>query len=428
LTYYESEDEYLLMTSDRRRPSAGDTALKRVSRQKPPAGKRSSTDPYGTELAVKVRRKGRGQLAVSYWDLWMILLADREFDADLDRLAAEMRAQRDQFSPVGFGREEWKGRLSHLRDLQRRLRAGGLDLAAVLEAAGSLVQQEARRARRKLMEKPARQAEWSEPMRWTPQKKGFDFALHGYWDDFQVSPRLYAEGIVANFNSHRFYTERESFSVSRRLDRYIAEGKKLAAKGQSAEALALLRAVLTETIQVMGFADDSCGVIGDSFQVAFREYLALDHAAAGIDETVFLRDLLTLLIWEDYGFTYNQTDGHFGKLSREQGQICIDFLRQQIERLKAEDLDYQAQEALTLLGQVVCEQRCYELFISLAREMKSDHWRCILLLADTAVKARKRDLAKLVFEAALQPGPHHDYLRQHYEQLQRGVWKPDLKR
>lgn len=375
-----------------------------------------------------MKRKGRGQLAVSYWDLWMILLADQEFGADLDRLAAEMRAQRVRSCPTGFDREEWNGRLSHLRDLQRRLRAGGPDLAGVLKAAGPLVRQEARRARRKVMEKPARQAEWSEPMRSTPQKRGFECVLYGYWDDFPVSPRPYAEQIAANFNSRKFYPERESFSVSRRLDRYIAEGKKLAAKGQLAEALALLRAVLTETIQVMGFADDSCGVIGDRFHVAFREYLALDPAAAGIDETVFLHDLLMLLIWEDYGFTYDRTYGYFGKLSREQGRICIDFLRQQIERLRAEDLDYQAQEALTLLGQVASEQGRFELFISLAREMKSDHWRRILLLADTAVKARKRDLAKLVFEAALQPGPHYDYLRSYYEQLQHGVWKLDLKR
>jgi hypothetical protein len=167
------------MTSDRRKSSAGDAASKRVRPQRPPVGKRSSTDPYGTDLAVKVKKEGRGQLAVSYWDLWMILLADQEFDADLDRLAAEMRAQKDRFNPIGFGREEWKARLSHLRDLQQRLRAGGLDLAAVIEAAGPLAQQEARRARRKVMEKPARQAEWSEPMQWTPQKKGFELALHG---------------------------------------------------------------------------------------------------------------------------------------------------------------------------------------------------------------------------------------------------------
>jgi len=34
----------------------------------------------------------------------------------------------------------------------------------------------------------------------------------------------------------------------------------------------------------------------------------------------------------------------------------------------------------------------------------------------------------LIFEAALQPGPHYDYLRSYYEQLQCGVWKPDQKK
>jgi hypothetical protein len=421
------EDEYL-MTGNKRKLPAGDGVLLPASSKKPRAGKRSYADPYGTDLAVKVKGKGRGLLAVSYWDLWMILLADQEFDADFDRLAAEMRSQRDRLSSMGLGREEWKGRLSHLRDLQRRLQAAGLDPAAVVEAAGQLTQQEARRAKRKVLEKTARQAEWSKPMKWTPEKKGRDFAWHGYWDDFPVSPQPYADRIAGNFDGHRFYTENQSFSVARRLDTFVTEGKRLAAEGHPAEALALLRAVLTETIHVMGFADDSCGVIGDSFREAFREYLGLDHAATGIDETVFLHDLLTLLIWEDYGLTFEQTYGCFRKLSKDQGQICIDFLRQQIECLKAEDLGYQAQEALTLLGQVACEQRRYELFVALAREMKTDHWRRVLLLADTAMKVRKRDLAMLVFEAALRPGTHHDFLRQHYEQLQRGEWKPDLKK
>lgn len=415
------------MTSDKRKPCSEDAPSQPVSPKKPRAGKRSTADPYGTDLAVKVKGKGRRLFAVSYWDLWMILLANRDFDAELDRLATEIRTQRDRLGYMSLSREEWKGRLSHLRDLQRRLQAVELDVATVVEAAGPLAQQEARRAGRKVLEKAARQREWSEAMKWTPEKKGQDFALHGYWDGFPVSPQPYADRIAANFSSRRFYTENQSFSVARCLDRYVTEGREFAAKGHHAEALALLRAVLTETIRIMGFTDDSCGVIGDTFQEAFREYLALNHPVTGIDETVFLHDLLTLLIWEDYGLTDGQTHGYFKKLSRDVGQICIDFLRQQIERLQAEDLDYQAQEALTLLGLVACKQRRYDLFISLAREMKTEHWQRILRLADTAMKARKRDLALLVFEAALQPGFHYDLLRRHYEQLQRGVWKPDLR-
>jgi len=420
------EDEHL-MTSDKRKPCSEDGPTRPASRKKVRVGKRSTADPYGTDVAVKVKGKGRRLFAVSYWDLWMILLADRKFDADLDRLATEIRARRDRLGYMSLSREEWKGRLSHLRDLQRRLQAVDLDMGAVMAAAGSLVQQETRRAVRKVLEKAARQREWSDAMKWTPEKKGQDFALHGYWDDFPVSPQPHADRIAAHFSSRGFYTENQSFSVARRLDGYVAEGRELAAKGRHVEALALLRAVLTETIRVMGFADDSCGVIGDTFQEAFKEYLALNHPATGIDETVFLHDLLTLLIWEDYGLTDGQTQRYFKKLSRNAGQICIDFVRQQIERLQAEDLDYQAQEALTLLGLVACKQRRYDLFISLAREMKTEHWQRILRLADTAMKARKRDLALLVFEAALQPGFHYDLLRRYHEQLQRGVWKPDLR-
>jgi hypothetical protein len=51
------------MTNDRRNPSAGDAESKRMSPQKPPAGKRSATELYGTDLALTVKRKGRGQLA-----------------------------------------------------------------------------------------------------------------------------------------------------------------------------------------------------------------------------------------------------------------------------------------------------------------------------------------------------------------------------
>lgn len=414
------------MGNDKQQSSAKNTSSQPTSQKKRGCGKRSTAAPYGTDVAVEVNGKD-GRFAVSYWDLWMILLADCEFDTDLNQLAAEIRIRRDQFGYMPVSRDEWKGRLSHLRDLQRRLQATELDVGMVMDTAGSLVQQEMRRAEQKVLEKPARQAEWSEAMKWTPERKGQDFALHGYWDKFPVSPQPYADGIAKEFGIHQFYTEKQSFSVARRLDRYVTQGKELISKGGHAEALGLLRAMLTETLRVMGSADDSCGVIGETFQDGFKAYLAIDHPATGIDETVFLHDLLTLLVWEDYGLTDGQMHGFFDTLSRDQGQICIDYLRQQIECLKAEDLDYQAQEALTLLGLVVCRQCRFDLFISLAHEMKSEHWRRVLRLADAAMKAEKRDLALLVFEAAVQPGFHYDFLCRHYEQLQQGMWRPDLK-
>jgi hypothetical protein len=44
---------------------------------------------------------------------------------------------------------------------------------------------------------------------------------------------------------------------------------------------------------------------------------------------------------------------------------------------------------------------------------------------DRAVKKRKRPLAVRVFEAAMHPGAHLDFLTRKYEQLIQGRWNPD---
>jgi hypothetical protein len=175
----------------------------------------------------------------------------------------------------------------------------------------------------------------------------------------------------------------------------------------------------------MAVADDSYGSLGDSFHDGFAKYLEIPLAKTGIEDTVFFHDLLTLLIWEDYGLTYNQLDGYFERLSPEQGELCIDYLRQQMGELAVDDLDYQYDTALTLLGQVVAEQNRFDLFEELASEMGTREWKRIIVLADRAVKKRKRKLAAVVFESALRPGMHEDFLRKKYDQLKRGRWNPD---
>jgi len=96
--------------------------------------------------------------------------------------------------------------------------------------------------------------------------------------------------------------------------------------------------------------------------------------------------------------------------------------------LQADDLDYRGEEALTLLGQVVAEQGRYEYFSDLASEMGTRGWRRIIRLADRAMKRRKRNLAMEVFEVALTPGRHLDFVTKEYEQLKRGKWNPDPRK
>src|SRR4051794_26462819 len=185
---------------------------------------------------------------------------------------------------------------------------------------------------------------------------------------------------------------------------------------------------MTAVIDLMGHADDSFGSIGMSFDDGFGAYLKIPLDETGIDEPVFFHDLLDFLIWEDYGLTGDRVEGYFQTLTPAQADLCIEHLRRQIDELRADDLEYQSEEALTLLGQVVAEQERFDQFEDLAGEMGAREWRRIIRLADRAVKKRKRPLAGKVFEAALTEGSHLDFLREKYEKLKRGHWSPDPRK
>ena len=99
-----------------------------------------------------------------------------------------------------------------------------------------------------------------------------------------------------------------------------------------------------------------------------------------------------------------------------------------LPHLLDDDLDYQSEEALTFLGQVVAEQERFDEFEDLARQMGSRAWKRIIRLADRAMKRQKKPLAMKVFEAAMTKGDHLDFLTKKYEKLKRGHWSPDPRK
>ncbi len=207
----------------------------------------------------------------------------------------------------------------------------------------------------------------------------------------------------------------------------MEQAKKLLEAGKAAQAQALLRGWMTVIIELMEKADDSFGSIGMSFDEGFTAYLKIPLEQTGIDDAVFFPDLLDFLIWEDYGLTDDGIEGYFRRLTESQADLCIEHLRREIAALLDDDLEYQSEEALTLLGQVVAEQERFDEFEDLARQMGSRAWRRIVRLADSAMKRRKKPLAIKVFEAALTKGDHLDFLTKKYEKLKRGHWSPDPK-
>jgi hypothetical protein len=379
--------------------------------------------PVGPDCALVLSAASRLPLALSYWDLWFALVADADFAGSWERFVEHLRGQKAK----GVGCDLAERKLSHLRDLQQRLQQAGVELGAILaQADHSPVA--LRRARQQVLERTPRESEWSDAMRFTPKQRRYAHALRGFWPFFPMAPHTYAERLAAQFHTRSWFSKHQSFGIARKLDTFVDGAARMITHGQYAPAQAMLRAFLTVVIELMEVADDSFGCLGDSFRDGFAKYLAMPRDATGIDVTVFFHDLLTLLIWEDYGLTYDQTEGYFAGLAPDEGDLCITYVQQQMQELRDDDLDYQYEEALTLLGQVVAEQDRFERFEALAKDMGTRQWKRIIVLADRAVKQRKRPLAVAVFEAALSPGTHEGFLRQKYEQLKKGKWSPDPRR
>lgn len=403
------------MPTRRPSPTTDQSALSRAVVKK--------STPVGRDCALVLPTASAQPLELSYWDLWFALVADADFDGSWDRFVEHLRWQKNQ----GGSSRLVERKLSHLRELERRLRQANVEISAIVAQIDQLPG-ELRRARNQVLTREPREYEWSDAMRHTPRQRRYAYALRGFWPCFPASPASYAARLASQFATRRWFSENQSFGLARKLDTFLDEVASVIQQDQYAQAQAMLRAFLTVVIELMEVADDSFGCLGDSFRDGFAKYLAIPRDETGIDATVFFHDLLTLLIWENYGLTYEQTEGYFAGLTPDEGDLCIAYVHQQLQELQADDLDYQYEEALTLLGQIVAEQHRFERFEALARDMGTRQWKRIVVLADRAVKQRKRSLAIAVFEAALSPGMHEGFLRKKYEQLQKGKWSPDPRR
>jgi hypothetical protein len=403
------------MPTRRPSPTTDQSALSRAVVKK--------STPVGRDCALVLPTASAQPLELSYWDLWFALVADADFDGSWDRCVEHLRWQKNQ----GGSSRLVERKLSHLRELERRLRQANVEISAIVAQIDQLPG-ELRRARNRVLTREPREYEWSDAMRHTPRQRRYAYALRGFWPCFPASPASYAARLASQFATRRWFSANQSFGLARKLDTFLDEVASVIQQDKYAQAQAMLRAFLTVVIELMEVADDSFGCLGDSFRDGFAKYLAIPRDETGIDATVFFHDLLTLLIWENYGLTYEQTEGYFAGLTPDEGDLCIAYVHQQLQELQADDLDYQYEEALTLLGQIVAEQHRFEQFEALARDMGTRQWKRIVVLADRAVKQRKRSLAIAVFEAALSPGMHEGFLRKKYEQLQKGKWSPDPRR
>ncbi len=357
--------------------------------------------------------QGDGQpIRLTYWDLWLLITLFQRFNGDWDLLAEHFRVKAKS---GGFESDHAEGLLNHLRHLRQALDNAGLLAAGVfacLDAA--MVKANKAKAKRKVLELQFQEHESSQWMIETPRWQREKRAMHGYWEHFPVSPAAYADGIAAIFKPGKLYEEDESFKLERRLTAFLEQYED---KVDEASLFALYRAYLTVLLDKMNQVDDSYGVIGQGYESVFEAYYQLDRANLALTPEIFFQDLLELLIWEDYAFTYQKQPDFFASLAEQDVPLVEAILRQEWHELAEMELTYKSEKALTMLGLLYAQQKMFDRYLEIARQMGSREWQRVTRLSEAAEASGQNDLALAVYEASLGPGRHERYLRESYEKL-----------
>lgn len=349
---------------------------------------------------------------LTYWDLWLLIVLAQTFKGDWDALADHFRAKAKS---GGFERERAEGLLNHSRHLRSALDDAGLsaaDVLACLDAA--LIKANKAKARRKVLELQFQKHECSQWMIETPRWQREQRAMQGFWEHFPVSPAAFADGIAAIFKPGKLYEEDESFKLERRLTAFLDRYEE---NLDQASLFALYRAYLTVLLDKINQVDDSYGVIGQGYESVFEAYYQLDRADLALPSEIFFQDLLELLIWEDYGFTYQKQPDFFASLMGQDVPVVETILLQEWRELGELELAYQSEKALTMLGLLYAQQKMFDRYLEIARQMGTREWQRITRLSEAAEAGRQNDLALAVYEASLGPGWHEKYLREQYEEL-----------
>src|SRR5436309_10554288 len=104
----------------------------------PPKAPKKPTS-VGTDRALSLPTAKGKMLHLIYWDLWFALIAARDFDGDLLRLARHLASEKPSFY---YSRDSTERKQSHLLDLRRRLASAGVAVDQIIVAAGDLVRAE----------------------------------------------------------------------------------------------------------------------------------------------------------------------------------------------------------------------------------------------------------------------------------------------
>ncbi|XCN74437.1 MAG: hypothetical protein Q3M24_06740 [Candidatus Electrothrix aestuarii] len=367
---------------------------------------------YGNDLFQEVVCPNGKKLEITHWNLWITITLFEMFSGDWDELAKSIVNST-------WGGSNKEGMLHHIQQLRRVYADNDFN---ALEYYNNLdkafVKKTKPKVKKKIIEMGYMEKEKSAWMIKTPKKEKEYSALRGHWDAFQIDPEVFAIEVERSFPK-KFCSESQSLKLSSKLQNKI---EKLEKKKSTAELSSLYRACLTVILERIESADDSFGVIGDLYQDVFIKYIYLERSEVSMSVDDFYADIVELMIWEDYGFIDGLYGDFFSTVHGNEVSIVEKILKHQWDDLTSFDtMSYQADNALTLLGELYKSQLIYDKFPEIAALMGTRKWRRITSMAELAAENEKYDVAVSVYEACLSPGRHEDYLRKEYEKLKRVI-------
>lgn len=378
--------------------------------------KNSPQNQSGNDLYREIAIPNQSErFHVTYWDLWFVMLLPTIFSGDWDKMIEHFRDQ----AKTSWLRDRAEGLINHLRHLRQSLEMAGLTPQDILQDADPVfLKAQKPRAKRRIVDLEFDEYEGSLWMIETPRKLRKARAMRGYWERFSISPLTFAVALADLFKTGRYHLEDQTFKLERKLSDFL---KKYQTRLEFPGRLVLYRAFLTVVLENMGEVNDSYGVIGQLYEDVFKIYFQLDRGLFDLPLKTFFQDLLELLIWENYGFTYRNQPDFFTGLSEQEVPIVEAILRQEWQELGDLDLLYQSEKALTLLGMLYAQKEMFEQFIPVAQVMGTREWQRITRLAEAAEKRQQYDLALAVYENCLGPGFHEAYLLKEYEKLKNRI-------
>ena len=272
-----------------------------------------------------------------HWDRWLLRLALDE-PKGLQSIAREFRCRAIAQRNSGGVAETM---LAQIADLESRLACLGVAPEQVLDEAERMSEWLHHKAFRRVWHATSiRHA--TTAMNRTPRKVLEARAFTGYCPAFPVSPQPYLATLCAVLGDGWYDYRGTGLAVmllEQAGDRLLRD-----ARGDD-ERLAIHRAMLTASIRAMGQVNDSLDELGQHFRD--HEHVYLELLRGYLARPDIIRDLLELVVWEDYGL-FNAVEPFLCGLSELHADLAVRDLAKIIAELRSSALDHQLEKAQRL--------------------------------------------------------------------------------